>query len=59
MTCAAGGSFFAQPSSSRRKAAKKEFPPDEKLANLRKEFEEVADKKGLDAYIVLRKMRTR
>jgi hypothetical protein len=51
VTCAAGGSFVAQPSS-RRKAAKKDFPPDEKLASLRKEFEKAADNKGLDAYIV-------
>lgn len=51
VACAAGGSFAAQPSS-RRKAAKKDFPPDEKLASLRKEFEKSADNKGLDAYIV-------
>lgn len=51
MTCASGGSFVAQPSS-RRKAVKKDFPPDEKLANLRKEFEKAADSKGLDAYII-------
>lgn len=51
MTCAAGGSYVAHPSS-RRKAAKKDFPPDEKLANLRKEFEKAADNNGLDAYIV-------
>lgn len=42
---------MAQPSS-RRKAVKKDFPPDEKLANLRKEFEKAADSKGLDAYII-------
>ena len=51
MTCAGGESFVAQPSS-RRKAAKKDFPPDEKLANFRKEFENATDNKGLDAYII-------
>lgn len=52
MASSAGDSVVAKPSS-KRKAVKKEIPPDEKLVNLRKLFQTAGGgDNGLDAYIV-------